>query len=68
MVQFGVYLDQIFSLKNFKHYHFLYKFKKKKTFIYKKFFLDTCLLWSNSHEEIFENILRLMRFGVLKKS
>ena len=26
--------------------------------------LDVCLLWGSSHEEIFENILRLMRFGV----
>ena len=26
--------------------------------------LDTRLLWGISHEEIFENILRLMRFGV----
>ena len=25
MVQFGVYLDQILSLKNSKNYHFLYK-------------------------------------------
>ena len=25
MVRFGVYLDQILSLKNFKNYHFLYK-------------------------------------------
>ena len=27
-------------------------------------FLDTRLLWGISHEEIFENMLRLMRFGV----
>ena len=33
-------------------------------FIKKNNILDTCLLWGNSHEEIFENILRLMRFGV----
>ena len=26
--------------------------------------LDKCLLWGSSHEEIFENILRLMRFRV----
>ena len=26
--------------------------------------LDTRLLWGISHEEIFENILRLMRFSV----
>ena len=25
--------------------------------------LNTCLLWGSSYEEIFENILRLMRFG-----
>ena len=25
LVRFGVYLDQILSLKNFKNYHFLYK-------------------------------------------
>ena len=26
--------------------------------------LDTRLLWGISHKEIFENMLRLMRFGV----
>ena len=26
--------------------------------------LDKLLLWGISHEEIFENMLRLMRFGV----
>ena len=33
-------------------------------FIYKKNILDTHLLWGISREEIFENLLRLMRFGV----
>ena len=39
----------------FKNYHFLYK---------KINILDKLLLWGISHEEIFENMLRLMRFGV----
>ena len=32
--------------------------------MYKKINLVTCLLWGISHEEIFENMLQLMRFGV----
>ena len=53
---------------------FLFKKVLKTTIFYIKFFkifsieenffLDTCLLWGNSHEEIFKNNLRLMRFGV----
>ena len=53
MVRFGVYFDQILSLKNSKNYHFLYKNCK---FLYKKInILDTRLLWGNnySREEIF---------------
>ena len=55
LVRFRVYFDQIFSLLFFKNYHFLYK---------KNNILDKLLLWGISHEEIFENMLRLMRFGV----
>ena len=33
-------------------------------FISKIDILDTSLVWGNSHEEIFGNILRLLRFGV----
>ena len=28
LMRFGVYFDQILSLKNFKNYHFLYKYFK----------------------------------------
>ena len=55
LVRFRVYFDQILSLFFSKKCHFLYK----KTNI-----LDTHLLWGISREEIFENLLRLMRFGV----
>ena len=54
LVLFRVYVDQILSLF-FLNYHFLYKKNK---------ILDTRLLWGISYEEIFENMLRLMRFGV----
>ena len=56
LVRFGVYFDQILSLKKFKNYHFLYK---KLQFYYKRInILDTRLLWSNNHsrEEIFWKI------------
>ena len=55
MVRFGVYFDQILSLKNFKKYHFLYKKFKNCNFLYKRInILDTGLLWGNySREEIF---------------
>ena len=69
LVRFGVYFDQILSLKNFKNYHFLYKYFKNCNFyyfLYKNFkkcnslserinILDTRLLWVNnySREEIF---------------
>ena len=55
LVRFGVYFDQILSLKNFKNYHFLYKKIKNCNFLYKKInILDTRLLWGNySREEIF---------------
>ena len=52
---FGVYFDQILCLKFFEIYHLLYK---------KINILDTPLLLGITHEEIFENMLRLMRFGV----
>ena len=55
-MRFKVYFDQILSLFFFKTYHFLYK---KKINI-----LDTRLLCGIFHEEIFENMLRLMRFSV----
>ena len=55
LVRFRVYFDQILSLFFFKNYHFLYK---------KVNILDKLLLWGISREEIFENMLRLMRFGV----
>ena len=43
----------------------LYFFSKITIFSIKKNnILDTRLLWGISHEEIFENMLRLMRFGV----
>ena len=53
LVRFGVYFDQILSLKNFKNYHFLYK---NCNFLYKRInILDTRLLWGNnySREEFF---------------
>ena len=55
LVRFGVYFDQILSLKNFKNYHFLYKKFKNCNFLYKRInILDTRLLWGNySREEIF---------------
>ena len=36
LVRFGVYFDQISSLKNFKNYHFLYKNFKNCNFLYKR--------------------------------
>ena len=53
LVRLRVY--QILSLFFFKNYHFLYK---------KINILDKLLLWGIFQEEIFENMLRLMRFGV----
>ena len=42
LVRFGVYLDQILSLKIFKNYHFLYKNFKNCNFLYKRInILDT---------------------------
>ena len=55
LVRFRVYSDQILSLFFFTNYHFLHK---------KINILDTRLLWGISHEEIFENMFRLMHFGV----
>ena len=55
LVRFRVYFDQIMSLFLLKNYHFLCKKIK---------ILDTLLQWGISHEEIFENMLRLMRFNV----
>ena len=37
LVHFGVYLDQILSLKNFKNYYFLYIKFCKLSFLYKNF-------------------------------
>ena len=55
LVRFGVYFDQILTLKNFKNYHFLYKKFKNCNFLCKRInILDTRLLWGNySREEIF---------------
>ena len=58
LVRFKVYFDQILSLFFFKNYHFLHK---------KINVLDTLLLWGISYEEIFENMLLLMGFGVYLK-
>ena len=54
LVRFGVYFDQILTLKNFKNYHFLYKKFKNCNFLYKRInILDTRLPWGNySREEI----------------
>ena len=56
MVQFGafgVYFDQILSLKNFKNYHFLYKKFKNCYFLYKGInILDTRLPWGNYSREL----------------
>ena len=42
MVRFGVYFDQILSLKTFKNYYFLYKKFKNCNFLYKRIkILDT---------------------------
>ena len=42
MVRFGVYFDQILSLKNFKNYYFLSKNLKNCNFLYKRIkILDT---------------------------
>ena len=56
LVRFGVYFDQILSLKIFKNYHFLYKNFKNCYFLYARInILDTRSLWGNnySREEIF---------------
>ena len=55
LVRFRVYFDQILSL---------FFFQRLAFFIKKNNILDTCLLWGISHENFFENMLRLMRFGV----
>ena len=50
LVRFGVYFDQILSLKNFKNYHFLYKKFENCNFLYKRInILDTqnIILWKN---------------------
>ena len=57
LVRFGVYLDQILSLKNLKNYHFLYNFFLNTISYIKIYILDTRLLWGIFYEEIFENIL-----------
>ena len=54
-MHFGVYFDPILSLQFFQKYHFFYK---------KIIILDTRLLLSITHRETFENMLRLMCFGV----
>ena len=58
LVRFGVYFDQILSLKNFNNYHFLYKNFKNCNFLYKGInILDTRLLWGNySREEIVRKV------------
>ena len=64
LVRFGVYLDQILTLKNFKNYHFYAKKFKIAIFIKKINILDTYLPRGNSRNEIFFKHLRLMRFDV----
>ena len=61
LVRFGVYFDQILSLKNFNNYHFLYKNIKTAIFLYKRInILDTRSLWGNYFcEEIFRKIYDL---------
>ena len=55
LVRLRVYFYQILSLFFFKNYYFLYK---------KINILDKFLLWGITHEKFFENMLRLMRYGV----
>ena len=57
LVRFGVYFDQILSLKNFNNYN-LYK---NCNFLYNRInILDTRLLWGNySREEIFRKMYDL---------
>ena len=55
LVRFREYFDQILSL---------FFFSKITIFYIKINILDTRLLWGISHDEIFENMVRLMRFGV----
>ena len=58
LVRFGVYFDQILSLKNFKNYHFLYKKFKNYNFLYKKNnILDTQLLWGILVKKFFEKFM-----------
>ena len=55
LVRFGVYFDQILSLKNFKNYNIFIYFFLISIFLYKRInILDTRLLWGNnySREEI----------------
>ena len=59
LVRFRVYFDQILSLLFSKNAIF---YTKNKYFRYT--FVSVSLLWGISREEIFENLLRLMRFGV----
>ena len=55
LVRFRVYFDQILSIF----------FSKISIFLYKKInILNNLLLWCITRQEIFENMLRLMRFGV----
>ena len=58
LVRFGVYFDQILSLKNFNNYHFLYNNFKNCNFLFKKInILDARLPWGNySREDIFRKI------------
>ena len=60
LVRFGVYFDQILSLKNFQKLPFLYKNFKNCNFLYKRInILDTRLLCGSnySREEIFEKFM-----------
>ena len=59
LVRLGCILIRYCPYLFFKNYYFLYK---------KINILDTRLmLWGVFHEDIFENVLRLMRFGVYFK-
>ena len=57
LVRFGVYFDQILSLKNFKNYHIIYKNFKNCNFIYKRInILDTrnIILVKNFFQKIYD--------------
>ena len=68
MVRFGVYLDQILSLKNFYNYHFLYKKLKIHVEIHINYSCTHMLGSSGAYASCPEKKLKmwcsLVRFGV----